>query len=217
MTVLTLLWRNHCRPVASTPSSLQGYLETFRFPLVLLCCAEELHQPKVHLGIDVMLPGLSLADALCQELDIITEDQAVVILYPESATTSALNGLRLAAELLHALIERDTTRMGETATLFEWAFRSLSAAWHPTIGQDRELRQRRDSAIAEVLGYPAARAEMSLSSYLRILNADHKTTASDPALAARLQGCATLNEWQTALWASFDSARCRGIVDLRQN
>lgn len=215
--VLTLLWRDLCHPNPAVPARLRRHLGAFRFPLLLLGCNDPSPRVRVALAEDQLMPGLSLADALYQELDILMEDQSVLLMLPQNQRDAPLQPTRIVAELLHTLILRDARAPQQAPAAFDWAFRSLSAGWHVSATQFLEQRHLRDQALVEVLDFPSNRAKMTLPSYLRLLDPEHRPAITDPSLGRRLARCTALGDWQDALWTSFETARCRGVVNIRQN
>lgn len=209
--LLNLLWRHRCHPRAAAPD-LQAYLTAFGFAVVTLECSEARPCGRILFADEELMPGLTVADALCGELDLIVEEDAALLLVPPQSPQSPNQAVRIAAELLYAAIARGAESPQHIAGLFDWAFRSLSETWRLAAPLDPALAQACTEALHAVLDYPAERAALSLPAYLHLIDPDYRAHEIDPDLAARLSQTRVLSDWQHQLTASFAQVRCRGTV-----
>lgn len=205
--LLNLLWRGRCHAMPTIPLGLSPYLQSFGFPLVTLGCREGDGRTRIHFADDFLLPGLSLADALCSELDVMAPDDAAILVLP-----NRVSGAQLAGDLLYAALSRAPWQDQAIPGLFDWAYRSLAETWRHEAPLESRFLIERDQVIHTVLDYPAARAELGLQAYLALLDPDHHPQPADLGLAERLARLSSLGEWNAQLYDSYDAARCRRAV-----
>ena len=205
--LLNLLWRGRCHAMPTIPLGLAPYLQSFGFPLLTLGCQEGDGRTHIHFADDFLLPGLSLADALCCELDVLVPDDAAILVLP-----NRVSGPQLAGDLLYAVLSRTPWQDQAIPGLFDWAYRSLAEAWRQEYPLESRFQSDRDQVLHAVLDYPAGRAELGLAAYLNLLDPDYHAQPADQDLAERLARVTSLTEWNAQLRDSFDATRCRRAV-----
>lgn len=208
--LLNALWAGKCQVLSAAPSQCGDMLNAFGFPLVYLHrSGSRRSAPVVLCGDSELCLDLTLGDVLQHELDCEVPAQALVAILNAVQPQGMEQGMRLAAEILHAGLARNEDPL--PLSLYVWAYLSLSASWGWG-ADDVSFVTRRNDILAQVLDFPAHRAGMSLPAYLRLLEPDCLMPRPDAGLGARLQGEATLQGWTARLRADFRNACVRSLA-----
>lgn len=208
--LLNALWAGKCQVLSEAPAGCRDMLHAFGFPLVYVNrtgCQRA--APVVFSSDSDLCLDLTVGDALQHELDCDIPAEALVAVVNLAQLQGIEQGMRLAAEILYASLARNDDPL--PLSLYVWAYLSLSASWGWGT-DDVSFVTRRNAVLEQVLDFPAHRAGMSFTAYLKLLEPDCLMPRPDAGLGARLQGEATLQAWSARLRADFRNACVRNLA-----
>ncbi|MCB5410869.1 hypothetical protein [Pseudogemmobacter faecipullorum] len=208
--ILNALWAGSYAHVTAPPAYCEQLARLTGLPLIFLhsnkfapkrghACHEE-----TELGLE-----LSLGDVLSHELGLEVPGGAIILLIdqtagPDPAAPVPLQSFSLLAETLEAGIRNEFIR--QPVSLQVWAYLSLT---DPVVQGDRRLTALRDMALEQIWGYPSGRAIISFETFLALLEPGFALPPPEPALAGKLESCASVAEWLERLQRAFEhSSQC---------
>lgn len=203
--LMKALWDGRCRPLRNARRQEENPLFSFGLKLVFLEQTEDqpLRVSIWHESTEVA-QGLTVGDVVQHELGIEVPNGAFIVPLSPIEARLGVSGrtMPLVAEVLYAALSSSDIDL--PLSLYVWAYLSLTAAF---LAEDPGLVLSRDAALEVILDYPTDRAEISLESYLELVEPGFMMPIPDMDLLSKLRGCKDISDWLGRVEDSFNCAR----------